>query len=359
MVERGLCTGCGVCAAVCPRGAVEMAEDREGFLYPVVREDSCTRCGRCAQVCPIGRELALPAEHTCFGVRAKEDAVRLLGSSGGVFPLLAAQVLREGGRVWGAAFSEGGVLRHTEVRKEEELSRIAGTKYIQSDLSRVWAQIGAAAREERPALFCGTPCQTDAVRLFLGEDRGGVLLADLICYGVPSPGIWRDYTAWLERRYRGAFRSFSFRDKRNRDSGHTCAVRVGAGEHACPLNDDPYCRTYFRNVNIRPACFHCQYCTTRRSSDITLGDFWGMEQVRPGFDDGLGCSAVICHTEAGRRLWERVRDRTDWFACTETELANERQPRLREPVRAHPKRRAYMGLRRLMPFPLWLRLFRR
>lgn len=358
MVEREFCTGCGACGAVCPRNAIQMTEDRDGFLYPVLNAKTCTECGLCTRVCPLTKAEP-PGEAVFFGARAKRDTTRLLGSSGGIFPLLAAAVLEEGGSVWGAAFAEDGTLRHMEICAEADIPKITRTKYIQSSLSAVWERLREAARQDAPVLFCGTPCQTDAVRSFLGAKRDGIFLVDLICYGVPSPGIWRDYKTYLERRYNGAFRSFSFRDKRGRDNGHTCAALLGETEHAWSLYSDLYCRSMFSNVNLRPSCFHCRYCTTERSSDMTLGDFWGIEQVRPGFDDGMGCSAVICRTEAGKRLWERIRPEVEWFACEREEIANGAQPRLREPVRPHPRRQLYMRLRRILPFPVWLRLFRR
>lgn len=358
MIERERCTGCGACEAVCPHGAIEMREDGDGFLYPRIRAGLCTECGLCGRICPLTAESSFQGENVCFGARAKAEQTRLLGSSGGIFPLLAASVLKSGGIVWGAELSEDGSVRHVEIRRESDIPRISRTKYVQSDLSRVWERIEEQLEGDKPVLFCGTPCQADALRAFLGEKRERLLLADLICYGVPSPGIWRRYVSCLERRYGGKFRSFSFRDKRNRDNGHTCAARIGEREAVCSLDEDLYCRTFFRNVNIRPSCFHCRYCTADRSSDITLGDFWGIEQVNPGFDDGLGCSAVICHTPAGRRLWERIQGETQWFACELAAVANDRQPRLREPVKPHPKRRRYLRLRHVLPLPVWLRLFR-
>ena len=360
MVERQFCTGCGACAAVCPQEAIWMKAGQDGFVYPHIEAASCTACGLCDRACPIAEETAVrPNERTFFGAKAKEKDMRLQGSSGGIFPLLATHVLQAGGSVWGASLMEDGRVCHIEIRREADISQLSRTKYVQSDISQVWKRIQLLAREKHPVLFCGTPCQTDALRTFLGERRGNLILADLICYGVPSPGIWRRYVSYLEDQYGGKFRSFSFRDKRNRDNGHTCAVQAGEMEYAYPLSADLYCRSFFSNVNIRPSCFHCRYCTPNRSSDITLGDFWGIEEVRPGFDDGMGCSAVICHTGAGKRLWDQIREKTEWFACGEGDVANTMQPRLREPVREHPRRRLYMRLWRILPFPLWLRLFRK
>lgn len=354
MIERQFCSGCGVCGAVCGAGAITMRPDREGFLYPHVDPNLCNGCGRCGAVCPAERPEHPNGGLSCFGARAVNGETRALGSSGGIFPLLASRVIEQGGAVFGAALMEDCSVRHICVRRLEELPRITRTKYVQSDLSQVWDSLRPLAREG-PVLFCGTPCQTEAVRAFLGEDREQVILAGLVCYGVPSPGVWARYVRHLERKGGGPLRSFRFRDKRA-PHGRACSYQIGEQECLRPLEQDPFCRSYFQNINIRPSCFHCPYCTTQRNCDLTLGDFWGVERIRPGFDDGAGCSLVLCHTSRGERLWEQIREQTQWFACREEDAANPDQPRLRTPVRPSPRRALYMGLYGRMPFPIWLGL---
>ncbi|MCI8622730.1 MAG: 4Fe-4S binding protein [Provencibacterium sp.] len=358
MVERARCTGCGACAAVCGEGAVTMERDREGFCYPILNAARCTHCGRCERACPIGKAGTGAGERLYLGARAKEADARLAGSSGGMFPLLAAQVLEDGGVVFGAAMGEDGQVRHIGIERPEDIGRIARTKYVQSSLARVWEELPGHLRAGRPVLFCGTPCQAAALRGCFGGDAN-LLLADLICYGVPSPGIWERYVRFLERRCHGKFQSFFFRDKRGKDNGQTVALTVGGQEYTRPLHQDPFCRSFFYNVNIRPSCFRCPYCTVQRSSDLTLGDFWGIEEVKPGWDDGLGQSAVICHTPAGKRLWSRVQEKTEWFSCREEEVANARQPRLREPVKPSRRRSLYLWFYRWLPFSVWIRFFSR
>ena len=363
MVKRDLCTGCGACAAVCGAAAIVMRRDREGFTYPVMNMERCTRCGLCDRVCPISERSKRdtgPAhtERQYFGARAREDAMRSLGSSGGMFPLLAAQVLKDGGTVFGATLHKDGHVCHIGITAREDIGEISRTKYVQSDLSSVWEEIGSLLKQGRKVLFCGTPCQCDAVRRYAGERRDSLILVDLICYGVPSPGIWERYVQFLEKKYRGAFQAFYFRDKRAGDHGHTTVLRIGGQERIRPLLQDLFCKSYFYNVNLRPSCFSCRYCTAERDSDITLGDFWGIEQVRPDLDDGMGISAVICHTEAGNQLWEQVRGRTEWFSCQRQELVNERQPRLRMPKVPSKRRALMMRLYGCLPFPVWIRLFR-
>lgn len=358
MVERERCTGCGACAAVCSAGALTMRPDREGFFYPVLQQKKCTSCGACKTACPEKCPEPPAGERSCFGAYALAEETRRLGSSGGIFPLLAAHMLEQGGVVFGAALLPGGKVRHIAVQRREELPRITRTKYVQSDLGEVWQQLGPLLQAGRPVFFCGTPCQAAAVRARFGAPEG-LVVADLICYGVPSPGVWARYVRLLECRHGAALEDFSFRDKRRGDNGHTCAYQIGGKEYVYPLHADLFCRSYFWNVNLRPSCFRCRYTTTRRGSDLTLGDFWGIEEQNPGFGDGLGCSAVLCHTPRGRQLWAQVQGRTRWFACTEAQLANESQPRLRTPTRPARRRGLYMGLYGWVPFRLWLQLFRR
>lgn len=362
IAEKNLCTGCGGCAAVCSRNAITMKSDQEGFLYPVVNYTLCNQCGLCSRICHLNS--STPTEHPageslCFGARAKEEDIRLLGSSGGIFPLMARAVLQNGGIVFGASLLPDGKVCHIEIDKTEDIPKLSKTKYVQSDLSEMWKQIAPLLRAGRRVLFCGTPCQAAALRTYLGKEQGKLITVDLICYGVPSPGIWKKYVHFLEKKYRGKFQTFSFRDKRNRDNGHSCMFRVDGREYVRSLYQDRFCRTFLSDINIRPSCFHCRYCTTERDSDITLGDFWGIEQVKPGFDDGMGCSAVICRTLAGKALWREIENETDWFACRREDIANDRQPRLREPTKPSPKRESCMKLYRWLPFPLWLRLFKK
>lgn len=355
--ERQDCCGCGACKDICPVGAIRMASDQEGFWYPQVDASRCIDCGRCEKVCPVKHsEGTDPAGETlyCFGGRAEEDGVREQSSSGGIFPLLAEYVLSRQGFVYGAAYNEQMEVVHGEASSMAELDALKRTKYVQSNMEGVYQKIEERLKEGSLVLFVGTPCQTHALRLFLGREYPALIVVSLICYGVPSPGVWRFYVEYLEQKFGGKMTSFSFRDKRMQDNGHTCAFVIDGREHATSLYQDPYCGMYFANAILRPSCHACKFCTTRRDSDFTIGDFWGIEKVRPDMDDGMGTSVVLLHSERASQVFEEVKGKLAWFACEKKDVL---QPRLLAPTPAWKRRGRFWFWYGKLPFSLFQRLF--
>lgn len=352
-LKKENCCGCQACADICPVNAIRMYEDIEGFWYPVIEDSVCTKCGLCEKVCPAKGNNKNPEEELYLGVQAKDDTIRYTSSSGGMFPLLAHKVLEKQGVVYGAGYDDSMTVWHKKAEDIKQLDTIKRTKYVQSNLEGIYREIQEELEEDRWVLFCGTPCQAYALRLFLNEKYRKLLLVDLVCYGVGSPGIWRDYVTYLENRYKGKLQTFSFRDKRNRDHGRMCSFTVGDQEIVHALHRDAYCRMYFANCNIRPSCYSCSFCKTSRSSDFTIGDFWGVERVRPDFDDGMGTSLVIAHTEKAKEFWKEIEKDARWFACKREDLL---QPRLMEPVKVAKYRRLFMKLYQRLPFPIFVKL---
>ena len=312
--------------------------------------------------CPVKSGEKAGTERVYIGAQAKEDSIRYGSSSGGVFPVLARYVLERKGVVFGAVMEADGMVRHKMACMIEEFAPMRKTKYVQSSLEGCFERVRKCLEEGRFVLFTGTPCQCRAMKLYLEKKscKGGrgvadcqnILITDLVCYGVPSPGIWRKYLKEMERKYGGRLSGFSFRDKRKRDNGHTVSFYAGKKEYAHPMREDSFCRVYFRDYTIRPACYSCRFCTPERESDITLGDFWGIEKVRQDLNDGMGNSMMILHTEKAKRIWEEVREDADWFECTKEDLL---QPRLTEPTVRAKGRRMFMLLYKLLPFFLFIR----
>lgn len=333
------CCGCGACAATCPKNAIHMKMDREGFLYPQADPAICTDCGKCLTVCPL-KEAQKPQPYCrYYGAHSLDRKIRERSSSGGIFSLLAEYVLKRSGSVFAVGFGENMKVMHKEIRTYEEIDLVRRSKYVQSDPGTTFCGIKERLLSGSWVLFVGTLCQAEALLLYLGRPYSRLIIADLICYGAASPGVWQSYVRYLEERHHGKIQEYSFRDKRNRDNGHTVSWKTDKEERVSLLNEDPYSRMYFKNLIIRPACFRCRYCRPQRNSDLTLGDFWGLERIRRDLDDGMGNSLVIVHTEKGENVWKEIKKRCVTFECPEDAAL---QPRLQTATEYTWKRAPFM-----------------
>lgn len=210
------CTGCGVCAAVCPSAAVRMQPDAHGFLRPVVDDAACTDCGLCTRKCPVSVLPQNSAHTDVLTGYAKDGTLLPRSSSGAIFPVLAAEIIRRGGLVFGAAFDGQFQVVHTAAESVEELSALCSSKYVQGRIpSDCYAQVKAALAAGRWVYFSGMPCQVAALKSYLGRDYDTLITQDTACHSVPSPLVWEGYKAELEKQHSGKLTSFSFRNKAN------------------------------------------------------------------------------------------------------------------------------------------------
>lgn len=306
------CCGCQACVQVCPKSCLEMQQDEEGFLYPVLSAaDACIQCGLCERVCPIlhtpETEKKIP---TAYAANNLNTSVRLESSSGGIFTLLAEQILSQGGIVYGAAL-DGGYVWHIRVEKAENLALLRGSKYVQSDIGKTYLQVKQDLEQKRKVLFTGTPCQIAGLKSFLRKDDDNLVCMDLICHGVPSPMVWKKYISFREKNAGASVVGMSFRDKQY--GWKEFAMRVVFSDDAVYLRktaEDVYMKAFLNDLCLRPSCYHCKFKKINRVSDITVADFWGIEDMCPDLDDDKGTSLVIVNSEKGRKIWEEIRSRT-------------------------------------------------
>lgn len=342
------CNGCSACANACPKQAIRMCNDMSGFCYPKVDNKLCVACGKCENVCPKKykecRDEEKNKQTIYLGAQARNSEIRMESSSGGLFTVFAQKIIEMGGVVCAAALCEDMVVRHTFAKSEEELVRLRKTKYTQSQIGDSYRIVRKNLKQGTTVLFAGTPCQCAGLIRMLDKPYDNLYTASLVCYGVPSPKVFANYVKYLGKKHGGKVRDFSFRDKRMHDNGHTVSY-VSDCEYSHSLYADPFNKLYFRNHILRPSCFACEFCTTERNMDITLGDFWGLEKVRPELDDGDGTSLVILHSEKAALLWKSVEKETLFFHCEREDVL---QPRLLEPVKS--------GESKLYPFAgVWVR----
>ena len=308
IADKEKCCGCGACAQACPARCIAMREDGEGFVYPEADAGRCIGCGLCERVCPALNQGEPSRSPAPFAVRATSDGLRMQGSSGGVFPVLASRVVMGGGCVFGAAYDcTANAARHVCAGELGSLPRLFGSKYLQSVAGECFAEVRAKLGEGREVLFCGTPCQAAGLRRYLGRAHANLLLVEVMCHGVPSQQAWRRYLAGLVPGLgSGAARvtGVSFRSKREHGWKDYCvsisALRGNAPfAYSAKFQDDAFMQGFLSNLYLRPSCHHCPARSGKSGSDLTLGDFWGIWQLHPELDDDKGVSLAIAHTPKG------------------------------------------------------------
>lgn len=323
MVEKNdACTGCGACMQVCPAGAIHMGDNGEGFLYPEVDAGRCTGCGLCEQHCHLLTARGRDTEPGVWAVVHRDRGTLRESTSGGAFSALARAVLRQGGKVAGCAFTPGWEAVHVLVDDEAGLARLRGSKYVESDLGDIYAQVRDALRGQIPVLFCGTGCQVAGLRAFLArEDTRLLYTVDLICHGVPSRALFRRHVDYLERKLGEPLAHYAFRHKeKGRWGEYRYAYQGVSGKRKSGgPGQDAYYAHFLGGSTYRASCYQCRYANTARPGDITLGDFWGIEDAQPALPVRYGVSLVLTHTEKGRTL---LLEQAEQLDCTPCALAD-------------------------------------
>ena len=299
-VKKDDCCGCTACYASCPTKAIAMQPDAvEGFLYPIVDESKCIDCGKCLKVCKDVRPYQEPQKiYACW---SKDNDLRARSSSGGIFSMLAEQVLAQGGVVCAVGYSDDcKECLHKIIRTPEGLDDLRRAKFVQSKKYDVLQQVKELLKDGIQVLFCGTPCEVGGLRQFLGREYDNLITCDIICGCVSSPMVYRTYIDFLNNKYNAHAVSVNFKDKRKGWRGKAIAVKFDNGEeYYNSILDDDYCVSFHSRYNIRPSCFNCKYRSLQRGADITLGDFWAIEKYNETYDDNQGTSFVLVNTEKG------------------------------------------------------------
>ena len=306
LADHSRCTGCGACATGCPKGAIVMAADPEGFLYPHVTE-SCVQCGHCTHICPALKQRELRPEPTVFAVWNDDPQQRSDSTAGGVFPALARFILESGGVVFGAAADDKLHISHIAVQSPEELPRLMGAKLVQSEIGESYRQVRYFLDRERPVLFTGTPCQVDGLYRYLGESPDRLITADVVCSGVPSPGVWGrvvDAMSYIKQKQATAV---TFCKKLAGSSSPRFFVRFeGGGSYDAPLPKSDYGRGLMRDLFLRPACYQCPYAGTNRVADLTMGVFFGLPSSVLAEEQKKGVSLLMINTVKGAHIFDML-----------------------------------------------------
>jgi NAD-dependent dihydropyrimidine dehydrogenase PreA subunit len=307
--NKSKCCGCSACVQRCPKQCISLKEDNEGFLYPEVYKETCIDCGLCEKVCPVIHQDEPRKPLKVYAAKNLDEEIRKQSSSGGVFTLLAEQIIHEGGVVFGARFDGNWEVKHDFTETIEGLAPFRGSKYIQSRIEDNYIKAEEFLKQGRKVLFSGTPCQVSGLRRYLQKNYDNLLTVDIICHGVPSNKVWQKYLKeilfkieilWdlsIDRyNYKKQIKNISFRDKRNGWKNYGFKLNIENIEFYENHRNNIYMKAYLSNVSLRPSCYNCPCKEQKSHSDITLSDLWlckdNIHLDNFNKDKGLSCIFV-------------------------------------------------------------------
>lgn len=333
IIESKKCLGCGACANMCNLDALHMRIDEKGFVYPRVDNNKCIHCNNCFLVCPAVSEHVMRVKHdvknnNVYSARIKDDEIRRKSSSGGMFYVLSNYILSNGGYVCGVVWNDDFSVKHICSNCVSDRDAMMLSKYIQSDTSSTYSEVRQHLLDGDLVLFTGTPCQCAALQLFLNHiNTEKLFVMDVLCGGNVSPGFFKEYIKYIENLKKDKAKSVCFRTKKLGWKQHHLKVEL---EHSvyegARRDDEPFFSLYLGKQIIRDSCFSCGFATIERVSDITVGDFWGLND--PIIDDDRGISLVMLNTKKGKYIFDKISEQIN-FELRNIEIAVARQINLR------------------------------
>jgi len=209
------CCGCKACGNICPTHAIDFNKDSEGFWYPEINSNLCSKCNLCRKVCPNNqmKKGEIKDHGQCFAIYSKETDVLKKSTSGGMFTLVSDIILNKKGSIFGCKWNDSIQAIHGRAETRYERDFFCGSKYVQSDINTCYIEIRKLLNSGKYVLFTGTPCQVSALILFLGKDYDKLITIDIVCHGVPSPGVFQDYISLLEKKNNKKIIDYKFREK--------------------------------------------------------------------------------------------------------------------------------------------------
>ncbi|MBR5920578.1 MAG: Coenzyme F420 hydrogenase/dehydrogenase, beta subunit C-terminal domain [Bacteroidales bacterium] len=353
ILDKQNCCGCGACVQTCPKNCIVLKEDLEGFLYPEVNLSKCVDCGLCEKVCP---ELSNPMEerYPTQTLAAKNSVlnVRERSSSGGIFYLLAESVLEKDGVVYGAEFDFDWSVKHNSANDKVGIVRFMGSKYAQSRIGDTFRNAAKTLESGKLVLFVGTPCQIAGLNRFLGKEYDNLISVEVVCHGVPSPKVWKSYLEEVREEHKEYdVENVSFRDKRNGWKKFSLVLSLissksSNGKEAAHTPTDSnqiveyhreniFMKGFLKNIYLRPSCYSCKFKCGKSGCDIALGDFWGVQNFMPDFDDDKGVSLILIYSTKGAEI---IKSLSFDYRNADYKEALKGNPCIEHSVKPHPER---------------------
>lgn len=308
--DKEECCGCSACFERCPKQCIRMCADEEGFLYPNIFNDLCIDCGLCEKVCPVINQCDERKPKKVYAVKNPNEKVRMKSSSGGIFTMLAERTINAGGIVFGAKFDNNWEIVHDYTQNIEGIVTFCGSKYVQSQIGSCFKEAENFLKAGRNVLFTGTLCQIAGLKKFLRKEYDKLITVGVVCHGVPSPEVWREYLKVVceeNKKSISDIEKLSFRDKRTgwKDYSFTLWYKDGK-EYSQKSSTNIYMRGFLSDIYLRPSCYACPAKSGKCGSDIILADFWGVGNYFHDFDDDKGCGLVLINSFKGDNIYSQL-----------------------------------------------------
>ncbi len=324
ILDKNDCCGCSSCAQKCPKNAIIMQENEEGFLYPAINKEKCASCGLCSKVCPQFKKIkevekGYPKAYAMYN---KDEQTLLNSSSGGIFTELANYVFNENGVVYGAAYNEKFEVNHIAIFEKSETNKLRKSKYVQSNINNSYKLVEKNLNEGKKVLFTGTPCQIFGLKSFLVREYENLITCDLVCHGVPSQKAFNQYLKFLTRKTKNTILNYDFRSKDIKDCEKIGKVTFNNGkEKYLKIGLDCYYSNFLDGNIFRESCYNCHYSNLNRVGDITIGDFIGVLQMQPEAYSSRGTSICMINSKKGELLFDMIKNNFNLYETTSDKIS--------------------------------------
>ena len=301
------CCGCTACMNVCPKSAIEMEMDEEGFLYPKVHKSKCINCGLCKNVCPIlNKNKNENFNQKGYIFQYKEDDIRLESTSGGFFTAIAEYILKNKGVVYGVSLDKNFVAKHERVTDKQDLWKFRNSKYVQSDPNKTFKQVKQDLGKKLLVCYSGTACEIEGLKFYLNKAYDNLITVDVICRGVPSPLLWKKYIE--EKNKNGQIDKVYFREKKYGYKYSNLCLHNKANKiiYSNGIESDQYLRAFFSNIACRPSCYNCHFKEQYHKADFTIWDCFNVYEYDKNFDDDKGTTRVLINSKKGNQIFNQI-----------------------------------------------------
>lgn len=340
-LNKEQCCGCTACMNICPKHAITMQDDKEGFLYPVISREDCIECGLCKKVCAFQQSKTSKSTYKqeVYAFKYSDTVIREDSTSGGAFTAISDYIIADGGVVYGAVYDMDFNVHHKRATNKKECELFRGSKYVQSKLTDTFSKVKYDLSQGRKVLFTGTPCQNAALKRYISEkERENLYLCEIVCHGVPSPLIWEEYKNDMEKRFNDTIKKVNFRSKKLGWHKSTMHIQFSNNDYIGKMGEDPFYIMFFKHFSLRPSCHICKYASYEREADLTIADFWGIENTNLNMDDEKGVSLVIINSEKGKEVLNYL---SSEHIIKQSNLVEAYQPVLEEPSKANKFREEF------------------